>query len=248
MKYFLVIGALLAAPLLATTPAAAQMQAPFNESATATSFAPSAPSMLGEGASWDGSVSGLPMSGSIHVDESRNAGGSMQAQFTLSDGGGSTITGSLSGTFSADANGSSATGSFVISGGTGAFVGASGSGSFSESMSGGAPMTLSLSGVLAGPGPSYPYAPASVYAPLNPPVVYSPATNVYYQNSPYPATYPYGTTASSDASSVPNAPMYPQYPAPAAASQPAITGQQSTQGCHGISGDGKAYSITGQSC
>src|SRR4051812_33324101 len=116
MKYFIVVAALLVAPLLATTPAAAQVGA-FSESAAATSFAPAADS-----ASWDGSVSGSPLNGSIHVDESRGPGGSMQGQFTLVDPGGSTITGSLGGSFSMAPSGSSASGSYTISGGTGAFT------------------------------------------------------------------------------------------------------------------------------
>ena len=276
MKYLFLLAALMVAPLLAATPAAAQVQAPFNESAAATSFAPTGNvvgAMVSESATWDGTVSGMPLSGYIHVQENRThaidaASGPMRAQFTMSDGAGSTIMGSLSGQFAVDANGSSAAGSYAISGGTGAFAGVSGSGSFSQSVSNGGVPTLNLSGVLA--GPAYPYAPVaqyydpgSMYAPA--PTYYDPSTMyapspVYVPDSSYvppPNTGPQGnavitnitpgytTTVQMDTGTTviwPN--QQSQNPA---RNSPAITGAPSGQGCN-VSGEGRSYSATGQSC
>jgi hypothetical protein len=263
MKYLLMLGALLVAPLLAVAPAAAQ--APFSATATGTSFTASPGSVIGasvtESASWDGSVSGSPLNGSIHVDETRSHGveaasGSMSAQFTMTDGGGSSISGSLNGQFWADPNGSSAQGSYTISGGTGAFAGVSGSGSFSQAIGMGGGPSLTLSGVLS--GPAYPYAPAGVYAIPQAPV-YSPsyAPGAVYQQGPvvsqdstqtttvYPAVPGYPgmtvTTRAEDGITVitPNVPNVYR-------NSPAITGQESRQGC-GMPGSG-GTSITGQSC
>jgi hypothetical protein len=120
----------------------------------------------------DGNVMGSPINGRLRIEEVRTRpaetnSGSIEGQFTITDGFGNTIQGDMSGDYTLGPGSSNATGQFTIRGGTGPFATASGTGTFTETISepgmgpsvvtftGSSVGTAQLQGVSGPPG--YPY-------------------------------------------------------------------------------------------
>src|SRR5207244_3335763 len=109
-----IFSAILLAPMLLASPAFAQPPSGFAVTATGTSFT-SIPAgadgygNIAEAAVWSGSVTGSPINGSFQMQEMRShssdgMSGAMQGQFTIVDGGGNSVSGTVAGTFTADAS------------------------------------------------------------------------------------------------------------------------------------------------
>jgi len=204
MRRIAIIGAMLVTSLWPVGSAFAQQfpgvgPGSFTQTADATSFVPTPATPDGqgnilEGAAADGNLSGSPLSGTFHVQETRahsvdGLTGTVQGQFTFRDGAGNTLYGTTSGQFLVGPTSSSADGEFTISGGSGAYAGAMGSGSFTEvmAMPDGTP-TLTFAGSWSGQpgspaasqltGASFPTS-YTVGPTLNgqPPVVFVPVPN-----------------------------------------------------------------------
>jgi len=151
MRRFALLATVLALGGLALAPVASAQYGPgvvpMNETAPSVSVQPGSEEMDPTGsvlistAVLEGAVMGQPISGSLRIEEVRtrvaDAGsGSIQGQFTLTDGFGSTLHGDLNGTFTVSGGSTNASGQLTVRGGTGPFTNASGSGSFSEVTSG----------------------------------------------------------------------------------------------------------------
>jgi hypothetical protein len=158
-----------------------------NETATGVTFAPGPETMDPTGsvmistAVLNGNVVGTPITGTLNIEEVRTRpveanSGSVEGQFTLTDGFGSTITGDLSGDFTMGPGSTTASGQFFVRGGTGPFTGASGTGTFTVNVGDrtASPSTVTLSSTAFSFG-GVPAASVSAYPGIVPPPSYVPA-------------------------------------------------------------------------